>query len=330
MSAPPRGGCKNKECEFYVAAEHKEYPCEVCNDAPVYKRKYTQYIKGHSHVRQDTCQGCHEQRWLDSAGLCSDCAPHPSKVVGWTFVCESCDRNTPNLCSNCSEPHDVILDDGRCVYCSYGSTWHEYPKDTLRASQCVSCTRHLVLNEQGICQYCYIEERLQKAQNQFVRGLHRCSRCDEYVSGSQSLCSKHTELLRKCADCGDAFTAYSKNQWQCQSCLPVCEGCSEKFVPSLRTDDLCASCTTLARKGECPRCGDPHEDTINGVCLSCQDEEYFEYSPNGEFTCWRCKEQKVSSPKEVCSKCLVTHFQCPSCLRQNLDYTEITCHECNH
>lgn len=302
--------------------------CEVCLERPFVKRKFTQYLPTHQHASQDICKSCHEQQWVDSSGLCRECRPHPKRVTDWALVCEDCDKSTPSICVECNKPHDIILSKGKCVECEFGKDWHEYPKDTLRTSSCISCGRYLVLNEHHTCQICFINNKLSRSTADFVRGIHTCSNCDEYVGPSELLCSKHKDLDRKCADCGDNFVALSKHQWQCNACLPVCEACSEKFVPTHRTDDLCQSCIDVARKGECPKCGDPHEETINGICLSCQDEEYVDFSPNGEFTCWRCKTNKVSSLKEVCSVCRYTHFQCPSCLRQNLDYTEIVCYEC--
>lgn len=280
---------------------------------------------------QDVCKGCTAQTWVNENGYCKDCA-HPSRVTEWARVCSECDERSVNVCVECKQSVDVLLEDGKCVVCYFGKDWKEYPPDTLKARQCVSCSRMLVLNKDNICLHCHIENALKRSTKPYVRDLHTCSRCDEYIAPSEELCSRHKVLRRNCADCGDSFVADSMSQWQCHHCLPVCQGCGEKFVPEYRSDALCAECESIKRKGECPKCSAPHEDaTVSGLCLDCADDEYVEYASRKDpftFLCWRCKENEVSSPDEVCQVCRHTHFQCPSCLRQNLDYNDIVCNEC--
>jgi hypothetical protein len=319
--------CSKEGCKFNTAGPLQE--CEVCLEqvsSSLLRKKFTTFIVPFQAHEQNTCKDCTNQDWVNAEGMCRDCV-RPLKQTKWVLLCPDCEKRTPTVCLECKSSVDVTLTNGVCVTCTFSKNWHEYPKDTLRAGECVSCKLYRIRNKEGYCQTCFTEEALKRSTSPFLRSLHTCALCDTFIPSSEDLCNAHRESKRNCADCDQSFIASSSRQWQCDECLPTCAGCKDKFVPEFRGEQICDDCTAYKRKGICTSCkknADEVPDTETGQCFDCLDEAYV----GTPYICSRCKKAPVDAPNEVCEECRNSKFECPSCKRQNLDYSQIVCEEC--
>jgi hypothetical protein len=301
--------------------------CDVCGIEGKTSYVYTSYTITWRSRFQDTCQDCHEQKWVSNQKICSSCFD-PRKTTGWIEACKDCVEVLPKICASCKQTVDVLDAENECVYCAYSRDWREYPPETLRAKECASCGRYMVLNKDHICQKCHVKEKVKEDSREFAKTLSLCEICDEYVKLPDRYCTHHLKKMRNCVDCGNIFVANQSNQYQCDRCLPMCGGCREVFVPTLRSDVLCDDCTAKERAGVCTSCDSlTRSATADGLCFNCNEERREDLVDVLDHNCWRCKERPAQIDG-ICVDCRESYFQCPSCGQQNMDYNQYICYEC--
>jgi len=287
-------------------------------------------------MTQGACSYCLEMHWLDAKGVCADCAPKTVNI-GWVNACESCRQDLPLICVECHTVVEVVDDDMHCPTCAYGPLrgWEEHPKDSLRARECSSCSRYLVLNKANICCICYVNGQVDIAAargDSFALSIHRCKACDEWIPADKDYCHYHMLRQRECADCETIFTAHSEDQWQCQDCLPNCKGCSDKFVPMDRNDLLCVTCHDKKRQGICTYCDSKSAQLTDGEgwCMECSEDDYYTRSYSmTPFKCERCYDEEVMYEGQTCEVCQAATFKCPSCKEYKCDSSQIICSDCS-
>lgn len=298
-------------------------------------RKHTRYRTSWHSVNQDTCDWCDQLKWVNPSGTCLDCF-EPRTVTGYTQLCQTCVKTTPNVCPNCTFLVTFLHPkSGLCPTCTYGDKagWMEYPKGKNASRHCAGCNRYLLVDQEGICIHCYTDSRLKEARalgDKFALSIRRCKACDEFTEHNRVYCNACEKRRRRCPDCKSTFSARSEEQWLCDDCLPKCRGCDSRVISLKRDSVLCDDCVAYKRNNYCTRCKvkSNHLTEVEGWCFNCAEEMYDTVGYPPGHICWRCDKEKVEEREGVCLKCKLTSFECPSCKEKNVEYDRVICRDC--
>ncbi len=242
------------------------------------------------------------------------------------LLCDDCFAKTPNVCSECRQVTDVLIEGVKCPDCFYGQGWEE--TTDLRTRECVVCQHRTYVDDTGFCKNCYVNALVASHEN---GKIHRCVLCAKWTPSTQTYCTNCQKKARTCAECQEWFVPTHDNQVLCASHLPKCRGCEKKYVPLNRTDLYCTTCVTSMTRGECLKCGrpDPHGMDKFGHCHDCSTIRD-EYSGSFEmgYPCIRCERNQVDDPRGICDECKYSEYVCPTCRVNRISYKDYICESC--
>ena len=172
---------------------------------------------------------------------------------------------TPGYCSKCS----LIV--SHCKDCSY----LDESGNGQKTFKCLDCDDHYYFDENGLCQYCYLQN-CKKCKNEDF-----CLECKEgYTAYPDGKCYQNIENCK--------IGAYSN-----EKNMPICSECNILYFVN-STTQLCQYCTNpIPNVNTKYSCLDCHEEDGIPIC----DRTYDGFYPDGQWA------QKCSSISSQCTKC---------------------------
>lgn len=217
-------------------------------------------------------------------------AEKTSKYQGILNVCLECYKT---VCRECGVKSYTLDENHICDHCDAKAEWSKASTGRYPSDHCINCTEEKFLNEEGLCETCFI------ARNT-------------------------TTNRHRCLECKTMFESHSPQEWLCETCKPICLGCSFQFNPVERTDTLCHSCLVIANTANnCANCGNWDELNNEAHCENCKYVR-----TTGSRWCYLCKDVRVAEPVSVCKKCAKAAVMCPECLTSIIKASEYMCIPC--